>query len=603
MDSQDGTRCPGLERLAVVGDPRPVRRTHLDQAQPGAPDDVGDAHAAADLDQLAASDCDALGRRPPAADQPAAAPPTAAASASATAAALLLVTSASSAPVRAMRCDLRRAEARRHAGRCSRSISRSDVPCAAAVGCPDGCLRPRRPPEVGVQDDAGRVHDRHEAGATMPSRSSTSVIREGIDGCRPVARREAASLLATTSRAAVTDRAWSRSPRRGRAAASTPLDARWMRRRLGGHAVDVTPAGRSPRPRRHAAPGASGKSVASPFASTWKSVSRCDAGPAAGRTQRPIAHARLRGWVTASAPISASCAARETRGSGHRARPHRRAPSCGRRCRRSRCRSASGLPMVEPDPRSARRLHPARIGHQSGAGWHRCLRRVRGRLSKTAKYSSARASISRPPALADGRSLDAADLGQQSAVIVAEAVRGCRSSPRCRSSGRSPVPAGRLRASRASASTVACSCRFSTASRTAEVTARRSSGSASVAGSWTSAIIGRPRRSMRVTARPVPAAGIDGGSAVGAEVAAQRLRPLDGLEVGSRSSDRRRPCRVSPGRRRDRARAPADRPPPGCPGHEAGRRRSRPARCRTSWPRPGAAYARDRGPPRLRRRV
>ena len=61
MDAQDGDRSAGFECLPVVGDPGAVRRTHLDQPQPGAPDDVRDAHAAADLDQLAAGDRDAPG--------------------------------------------------------------------------------------------------------------------------------------------------------------------------------------------------------------------------------------------------------------------------------------------------------------------------------------------------------------------------------------------------------------------------------------------------------------------------------------------------------------------------------------------------------------
>ena len=60
MDAQDGDRGPGLECLRIVADSGAVRRTHLDQPQPGAADDVRDAHTAADLDQLAASDCHAL---------------------------------------------------------------------------------------------------------------------------------------------------------------------------------------------------------------------------------------------------------------------------------------------------------------------------------------------------------------------------------------------------------------------------------------------------------------------------------------------------------------------------------------------------------------
>ena len=47
------------ERRLEVGRPGPVRRPDLDQPRAGAPDDLGDPHAAADLDQLAARHDDA----------------------------------------------------------------------------------------------------------------------------------------------------------------------------------------------------------------------------------------------------------------------------------------------------------------------------------------------------------------------------------------------------------------------------------------------------------------------------------------------------------------------------------------------------------------
>ena len=47
-------RRAGAERRLVVGDPRAVRRPHLDQAGAGGGQDLRDAERAADLDQLAA---------------------------------------------------------------------------------------------------------------------------------------------------------------------------------------------------------------------------------------------------------------------------------------------------------------------------------------------------------------------------------------------------------------------------------------------------------------------------------------------------------------------------------------------------------------------
>ena len=58
VDAQDRLRPPLGERRLEVGGARPVRRPDLDQLRAGAPDDLGDAHAAADLDELAARDDD-----------------------------------------------------------------------------------------------------------------------------------------------------------------------------------------------------------------------------------------------------------------------------------------------------------------------------------------------------------------------------------------------------------------------------------------------------------------------------------------------------------------------------------------------------------------
>ena len=75
------------ERRRVVGQARAVGGADLDQPRAGLRDDLGDAEAAADLDQLAARDDDLAPR------------PASAAAASSTAAAQLLTASAASAPV------------------------------------------------------------------------------------------------------------------------------------------------------------------------------------------------------------------------------------------------------------------------------------------------------------------------------------------------------------------------------------------------------------------------------------------------------------------------------------------------------------------------
>ena len=59
MDAQDGASLAVGERRLEVRDARAVRRPDLDQLRAGAPDDLGDPDAAADLDELAARDDDA----------------------------------------------------------------------------------------------------------------------------------------------------------------------------------------------------------------------------------------------------------------------------------------------------------------------------------------------------------------------------------------------------------------------------------------------------------------------------------------------------------------------------------------------------------------
>ena len=60
MDAQDDGRPPVRERRFEVGGAGPVRRPDLDEARAGSSDDLRDADATADLDQLAARDRDAM---------------------------------------------------------------------------------------------------------------------------------------------------------------------------------------------------------------------------------------------------------------------------------------------------------------------------------------------------------------------------------------------------------------------------------------------------------------------------------------------------------------------------------------------------------------
>ena len=100
------------DRRLVVGGPGAVRRADLDEARAGAREHVGDAEAAADLDQLAARDDHLAARR------------RARRARAARAAALLLTTSASSAPVSSRSSAREVVVARRRARPSSRSYSR-----------------------------------------------------------------------------------------------------------------------------------------------------------------------------------------------------------------------------------------------------------------------------------------------------------------------------------------------------------------------------------------------------------------------------------------------------------------------------------------------
>ena len=204
------------------------------------------------------------------------------------------------------------------------------MPCAAARARPDGCRGPGRPPEVGVQDDAGRVHDGHEAGCARARRGEGRAHprgrRRSPEPCRPRGVHVPPLRPLAPSRRPRRDRA-----RRGvgRAAASTRSTlggcgdrSADMRGRYTGWSFASAPStrgarsgliGRQPgRPR----PGRADPVVAGQAEQVPNPTARSGSAACAGGEQRPPSALRVR---------------RETRGSGRRARPHRRAPSYSRR--------------------------------------------------------------------------------------------------------------------------------------------------------------------------------------------------------------------------------------------------------------------------------
>ena len=181
MDAQDGPRLAVREDLLEVRDPRPVRRPDLDQPRPGPPDDLRDPHPAADLDELAARH-----------------------------------RHAAPAPGQADREPDRRGVVVRHervlgAGQRDEVLfglaeSRAAAPGPAVEleeevgagglrGGLDRRSRPRRAPEVRVDDHAGRVDHGLEAHRAQHREPGGDAGGEIVDGPRPDARAEPLPLV------------------------------------------------------------------------------------------------------------------------------------------------------------------------------------------------------------------------------------------------------------------------------------------------------------------------------------------------------------------------------------------------------------------------
>ena len=148
MDAQDDGRPPVRERRFEVGGAGPVRRPDLDEARAGSSDDLRDADATADLDQLAARDRDAMLAGQPDREHES-------------------------------RGVVDGDEGVLGAGQRDQVVLHGTEPGAAMPGGPvefeqrigagrtrrrlDGDRRPRRTSEVGVEDHPGRVEDRGQA--------------------------------------------------------------------------------------------------------------------------------------------------------------------------------------------------------------------------------------------------------------------------------------------------------------------------------------------------------------------------------------------------------------------------------------------------------
>ena len=249
VDAQDGPRRAAREDLLEVRDPRPVRRPDLDQLAAGPPDDLRDPDAAADLDELAARHGHAAPAARPARPR---AP---------TAAALLFVTSASSAPVSATRCSSACAEPRAAAAGPAVELE-EQVGAGGRRGGLDRRARPRRAPEVRVDDHAGRVDHGLEAHRARASRAGRRRRRRGRR--RSAARRPRRAARARPRRrtgrppSARRDRRTHRAPGERRPSTASTLGGRG----LVSVAIvlpslrDRTPAGSAPLCARMAGPAA-----------------------------------------------------------------------------------------------------------------------------------------------------------------------------------------------------------------------------------------------------------------------------------------------------------------------------------------------------------
>ena len=168
---------PSASGASKSADAGPVGRADLDQPRAGPPDDLRDAHAAADLDELAARDRDAPAA-PGQADR------------ERDRGRVVVdderVVGAGQRDEVPLRCP----EAR--AAPAGRMIElEEEVASRGRRGRRDGRRRPGRPAQVRVDDDAGRVDDRGQAGLVRGLQPIGELAGEGLQVARRLAAGQA----------------------------------------------------------------------------------------------------------------------------------------------------------------------------------------------------------------------------------------------------------------------------------------------------------------------------------------------------------------------------------------------------------------------------
>ena len=220
VDAQDEPGPAVGEGRLEVGDARPVRRPDLDQPRAGAPHDLRDPDAAADLDELAAA---TPRRRPGRPARPRARRPPRCCS----------TTSASSAPVRATRCVLGLAEPR--AAPAGRAVQLEEAssprprPRGASIAARGHGARPRL---VWTMTPVALMTPARARRRARGPRGGRPARRRGPPGSGPCgvatpARRARSS--STTARAIASTAAGSRSPVSAAGGREHALDARGSR--------------------------------------------------------------------------------------------------------------------------------------------------------------------------------------------------------------------------------------------------------------------------------------------------------------------------------------------------------------------------------------
>ncbi len=178
VDAQDHDGLPVRQRGVEVGGAGPVRGADLDQSRAGAPDDLRDAHAATDLDQLPARNGHA-----PAAGQP---------DRQREGRGVVDRDQCVVGPGQRDEMAFRGPKARPATPGFAIELEQR-IAGRGSLGRGDRLGRPRRAPEIGVEDDARRIEDRDQAaprGVGERREPGTHVVGQALDRRRRLAGRE-----------------------------------------------------------------------------------------------------------------------------------------------------------------------------------------------------------------------------------------------------------------------------------------------------------------------------------------------------------------------------------------------------------------------------